>query len=624
VSGAMGDRRSSQARRVRRLALALLAVSVGVSAAAGPAAGSPPEPYFRALPEADAMHSPREGAIAAPLGNGEVLIAGGNNLGKGLRSAELFDPTTDTFRLLPETGETEMSVPRYRAVAAPLSTGQILIAGGWNAAEKKLSSAELFDPDTDTFTLVPHEGRLHTAREGAVAAPLPDGEVLIVGGTTNSENEPYGPWEALGAESFNPITDSFSVLTLWGEHSVLESRTGAAASELPNGDVLVMGGYAKDPHTLGGYTWTTDLFDPATDKVAPFSGLTAVRWRPSAALLPSGQVLVAGGSGAGAETLRSAELYNPRPELFTPLPESGETELVTARSDAVAAPLPGGRVLIAGGGPSEGDHPYKSAEIYYAAPQARTAGGYFGAQTVGYPAAEQVITVTNVGGQDLDIVGASLSGPDAADFSIATGACEGRKLELWQSCTISARFTPSLVGERTAEIYLETNLPYGTSIGLSGLGMAANSGPAGLVGAPGPAGREGAAGPSGETGLAGASGSPGTTGPAGARGSAGPPGPAGPAGRVELIICRQASTGKSRKTTAERCTARLTSRDVSLVGHVAAVLSRRGVIYATGVATASRTRTELRLTARRSLRPGAYTLVLERGHTRRRLQITVH
>ena len=38
----------------------------------------------------------------------------------------------------------------------------------------------MFDPSTDTFTALP--GSMTTARGEAVAAPLPDGDVLIAGG----------------------------------------------------------------------------------------------------------------------------------------------------------------------------------------------------------------------------------------------------------------------------------------------------------------------------------------------------------------------------------------------------------------------------------------------------------
>jgi hypothetical protein len=60
-------------------------------------------------------------------------------------------------------------------------------------------------------------------------------------------------------------------------------------------------------------------------------------------------VLIAGGSSAQNSVLRSAELFNPASDTFKAVAASGATELQTARAGAVAARLPKGRVLIAGG-----------------------------------------------------------------------------------------------------------------------------------------------------------------------------------------------------------------------------------------------------------------------------------
>jgi len=575
--------------------------------------------YFTALPESGEteLHAERYGAVSAPLSNGDVLIAGGESEAGDhkLRSAELFDPSTDTFTLLPESGETEMHAARYRAVAAPLPNGQVLIAGGEvpsnDVGSETLRSAELFDPATDTFTLLPESGEteLHVARVLAVAAPLPNGQVLIAGG--------YGGGISTlkSAELFNPVTDTFSELPESAQTEPQTKRDAAVAAPLPNGQVLIAGGAAGH-----GYTGSAELFSPATDTFTalPESGDTELhfaRWTASAAPLPSGQVLIVGGSNEETKPMKSAELFDPATHTFSLLPES-ETELHTARSDAVAAPLPDGRVLIAGGGVGGGNTGiFKSAEIFYSAPQAEVAGGGFGDQTVGEASADQVMTITNVGTQALVISGASLGGADPEDFSIVADQCAGRRLELWQGCTLTTRFTPSLAGERTATLTLEDNEPSPTVVMLSGTGVAPNSGPTG------PQGPSGEQGPTGPQGIAGAQGS---TGPSGL---AGPQGLTGPPGQVELVVCKSVTTGKSKhKAPLQQCTTRLTSSPVTFTSSkvkFAAVLSRGKVRYGTGTLIKSAKESQLLLTPAHHIGKGIYTLTLTRGERRQRESITI-
>jgi Kelch motif len=133
---------------------ALLGVDAGATSAATSA------PYFNALPASGTteLQTPRTGAVAATLPDGQVLIAGGYNFTSyDLQSAELFNPTSDTFTALPASGNTELQSARFEAAAATLANGQVLIAGGYNAGGT-LRSAELFNPTTDTFTALPASG----------------------------------------------------------------------------------------------------------------------------------------------------------------------------------------------------------------------------------------------------------------------------------------------------------------------------------------------------------------------------------------------------------------------------------------------------------------------------------
>ena len=137
------------------------------------------------------------GAVAATLPSGEVLIAGGSWGTASQKSAELFNPVTDRFSKLTLAGGSPDA--REEAVAATLPSGQVLIAGGRGFFEID-KSAQLFDPGTGTSS--PLSGSPVERRRGAIAAILPNGQVLIAGG--------FDGQYLSSAELFNPATDTFT------------------------------------------------------------------------------------------------------------------------------------------------------------------------------------------------------------------------------------------------------------------------------------------------------------------------------------------------------------------------------------------------------------------------------
>src|SRR5262245_28924552 len=123
-----------------------------------------------------------------------------------------------------------MTTARVSHTATLLLNGKVLIAGGaepvpgqrWNT----LASAELFDPDTGTFTAT---GDMTTARTNHRATLLPDGRVLIVSGDV------HGDPNSGTAEIYDPSTGTF---TAAGSTSI---GSVSAATLLDNGKVLITG-----------------------------------------------------------------------------------------------------------------------------------------------------------------------------------------------------------------------------------------------------------------------------------------------------------------------------------------------------------------------------------------------
>jgi Kelch motif/Galactose oxidase, central domain len=334
------------ARRIGSLA----AAAVLATLLAPPLAGAID---FGSFTPTGSLGTARSGASGALLPDGRVLIAGGYfNFTPGLSSAEVFDPAAGSFS---SAGIGSMDAARLAAAAARLPDGRVLIAGGLND-NSYFANALIFDPATNSFSVVGSPGivpigLMSTPRFDDVAAPLPDGRVLIAGGSPDGISSDV----LASAEVFNPATQTFSSA---GIGSMSTPRAGAVAAPLPDGRVLIAGGYHGATNALP----SAEVFDPATNSFSAtgIGSMTTSREGGVAAPLPDGRVLIAGGLDNAEAFLSSAEVFNPATNSFSSL---GIGSMSTPRLHAAAAPLPDGRVLVAGGYNGSAGA-LSSAEIY--------------------------------------------------------------------------------------------------------------------------------------------------------------------------------------------------------------------------------------------------------------------
>src|SRR5262249_2830089 len=142
-----------------------------------------------------------------------------------------------------------------------LKDGRVLVVGGLSccqfpnpSAEFFTNTAEIYDPALDRFTPV---GSMAVARGGHSAALLPDGRVLIAGGSNDPEVAP------LGTEIFDPAPGQFSPAG-----DLQAARDSHAAVTLTDGRVLVIGGEAPPEATgrSGVGVPATEIFDPSTGR----------------------------------------------------------------------------------------------------------------------------------------------------------------------------------------------------------------------------------------------------------------------------------------------------------------------------------------------------------------------
>ncbi|HEU5397226.1 MAG TPA: kelch repeat-containing protein, partial [Verrucomicrobiae bacterium] len=176
------------------------------------------------------LNQKRAGQTATLLPDGAVLVAGGYTNGNPssgyLAGAELYDPNTGTWTV---TGS--MSTNRIGHTATLLPNGKVLVAGGAPDGTHALATAELYDPVTGAWTPT---GSMTVKREDHTATLLPNGKVLVAGGGDYSG---MGITPTATAELYDPSSGTWTATT-----SMSTGRYSHAAVLLPNGRVLVAGG----------------------------------------------------------------------------------------------------------------------------------------------------------------------------------------------------------------------------------------------------------------------------------------------------------------------------------------------------------------------------------------------
>lgn len=309
------------------------------------------------------------------LADGRVLVSGGfSSLESPNLSVEIFDPTSETFTVLHQHDDGRAPLREAMAPGLKDYTHTLLLASpvdvqgrprqvatmGWNG-RMVLMSTDPSVPAEQRFAAPPNAGR--PGGNGGTApawdsssALLPSGEILVVGGTND-------PAVARRADVYDPKTDA------WTKIDTGIGRRNAATVLLPDGTVLLMGGWDEDGN-LPGDRRQPQVFDPKTKTVKTFAAWTNDPYERGyhsfALLLKDGSVLVAGGvspkvngveiSSIGCER-NDVRIYQPayltkgpRPEIDAPEPvdlELGAAAEVNVPFHGAALAATGGAVLMA-------------------------------------------------------------------------------------------------------------------------------------------------------------------------------------------------------------------------------------------------------------------------------------
>ena len=215
-------------------------------------------------------------------------------------------PTKVTF-----TEGPNMQVARMTHWIVPLPNGNVEVVGGHGTGFVALSSAETWNATSNTFT----QTAMNAIHDMGAMVRLSNGSYLIAGGATDRGIAPGTD----NIEIFDPNNITF---TYAGK--MLQSRTGNAGVELPNGKVLIVGGWYDN-----GSTAISELYNLSTQTSIATGSLNTPRSYPWVLPTNDGKAVIFWGMPPfGGTQLDSVELYDPSDNNFikiadTMLGESG-------------------------------------------------------------------------------------------------------------------------------------------------------------------------------------------------------------------------------------------------------------------------------------------------------------
>lgn len=239
-----------------------------------------------AVSDGGRLQQPRFRHASVALADGRVLVVGGSNR----NTAELWDPATNTFRLVAEP----MRHVREHPTATLLADGRVLIAGGDTIASE-YTFAELFDPRTERFT--PVVPTVNERRYFHSAHRLRDGRVLIAGGEVADH----------AAGRITPLASVLAFDPASGELTRLRdldaARSLAAAVAAHDDELLLFGGQTA----IDAVAATSAGYRPGAARA--LAAMPQGRVFHSATRMGDGRILIVGGDDAAGGPVTSVLVY---------------------------------------------------------------------------------------------------------------------------------------------------------------------------------------------------------------------------------------------------------------------------------------------------------------------------
>ena len=286
------------------------------------------------------------------LPDGRVITIGGYGTLKGgdlgIKDTAVFDPATSTWSRV-----ADMNAERWYPTLTELSDGRyVAVSGNSIDANTWADTPEVYDPVANTWTLLTgiSTSQVHE-EEYPFSYMAPNGKVFTIGpsedvsywldvnapswtsigssGIYNGSSVMYRPGKILysgGAPSVTSTTastngtaviDLTATTPTWRTTAPMnQNRVYHTLTMLADGRVLAIGGSGtSDQHVITTGVLPTEIWDPATETWSPAAPIAVSRnYHSTAALMPDGRVLIAGGGhpNAGSDPGQfSTQIYSP-------------------------------------------------------------------------------------------------------------------------------------------------------------------------------------------------------------------------------------------------------------------------------------------------------------------------
>ncbi len=316
------------------------------------------------------------------LPNGKVLSWGKYG------TPSVWDPSSGDFTSVPSPALL------FCAGHSFLPDGSLLVTGGHISNNHGLPAATIFHYQTNTWSA---EAPMSWGRWYPTSTTLPNGEALQLAGEDQDGNLVKTPEVWLTGGGWRKLTGAVvgipnyprafvapngkvfvagpSATTHWINPSGTGSLTtgpassgyrdyGSAVMYTP-GKIIIMGGGGSDSNSAPKATAEVIDLNQGSSSWRTVQQMHYARRHLNATLLPTGEVLVTGGTSAAgfnnpAGAVHAAEVWNPTTETWTTLASNSAIRIYHSTSVL----LPDGRVLHSGSGDGGGSPDQKNAELF--------------------------------------------------------------------------------------------------------------------------------------------------------------------------------------------------------------------------------------------------------------------